>query len=231
MTDNHDPGAKFLSLAVHEFRTPVSVVGGYLRMLLRHFGDSLTEQQRTLAELGERSCGSLAVLLAELSDLAEFEGGQTTLRREPIGLATLLAAAAQGVHEGHDRGITLGVRPCEPDVQVLGDPARLSTAFATLATAVLRERADAVSILIACRIVDAGKGRVAHVAMAEAAGIDSVLDHPAADAFDEYRSGLGFRLVMASRVVGAHGGRIVSPVAARGRLSVVVSLPVAEGPG
>ena len=50
MTDNRDSQAKLLSLAVHEFRTPVAVVSGYLRMLLRHFGGNLTEQQRKLLQ-------------------------------------------------------------------------------------------------------------------------------------------------------------------------------------
>jgi signal transduction histidine kinase len=234
MTDNHDRSAKFLSLAVHELRTPVSVVSGYLRMLLRHFGDTLTEQQRTLLELGEKSCGSLAGLIAELSELAQLEAAQVPMRREPIRLAALLADVAKDVHEGEDRGITFGVRDAEPGVQVLGDPVRLAAAFATLAAAVLRERADAAPMLAASRVFETAGGRVVSTAIAEAGDVDSVLDNREHDAFDEYRGGLGFRLVLASRVVRAHGGRIASPVAARGRLAVVVSLPVApdaEGVG
>jgi hypothetical protein len=112
-------------------------------------------------------------------------------------------------------------------VQVVGDSAHLVTAFATLASAVLRERADAVPMQVGGRVEVAPEGRVARLAIAEASAIDSVLDNPVHDEFDEYRGGLGFRLVLASRIVGAHGGRIVSPVAARGRLAIVVSLPVA----
>jgi signal transduction histidine kinase len=227
MTENHDRSARFLSLAVHELRTPVSVVSGYLRMLLRHFGDSLTDQQRTLVELGEKSCGSLTALIGELSELAQLEGGQAALRRQPVPLMPLLADVATSVHEGGDRGVAFGVRPDGLDVRVLGDPARLATALATLAAAVLRERADAVPVQVGGRVEEAPEGRVVRMAIAEASAIDSVLDDPARGTFDEYRGGLGFRLVLASRIVCAHGGRIVSPVAARGRLVIVVSLPVA----
>jgi len=227
MTENHDRSARFLSLAVHEFRTPVSVVSGYLRMLLRHFGDSLTDQQRTLLELGEKSCGTLAALLGELSELAQVEGGQATIRHELVRLVPLLADVAKDVHEGEDRGVTLSVRPGAPDVQVLGDPARLAVAFGTLASAVLRERADATPMEVACRIEETGDGRVVKTAIADAAAIDGVLATDEEGAFDEFRGGLGFRLILASRVVSAHGGRIVSPVAARGRLAILVSLPVA----
>jgi len=37
---------QLVSLAVHEFRTPASVVGGYLRMLQRDADPQLSERQR-----------------------------------------------------------------------------------------------------------------------------------------------------------------------------------------
>lgn len=229
MPDNHDRSAKVLSLAVHEFRTPVSVVSGYLRMLLRHFGSSLTDQQRTLVEQAEKSCGSIASLIGELSELAQLESGQAAIRREPIPLPPLLADVAKDVHEGEERGITFGVRPCSTDVLVLGDPGRLATALATLIAAVLRERADPASMLAACRVLEASEGDVVRIAIAEAAVVDAVLEGEGHDPFDEYRGGLGFRLLLASRIVGAHGGRVSSPVSARGRLAILVCLPVARG--
>lgn len=227
MTENHDRSARFLSLAVHEFRTPVSVVSGYLRMLLHHFGDSLTDQQRALVELGEKSCGTLASLLAELSEVAQIEGGQVAFRRDVVRLVPLLADVAKDVHEGQDRGLSLSLRPSTPDVQVLGDAARLSSAFGTLATAVLRERSEGTPMELACHIVDTADGRVVKTAIAEAGTIEAVLAAGDHDTFDEFRGGLGFRLVLAARIIGAHGGRIVTPVAARGRLAILVSLPVA----
>ncbi len=227
MPDNHERSAKLMSLAVHEFRTPVSVVSGYLRMLLRHFGDTLTDQQRTLVENAEKSCGSVSSLLGELSELAQLESGQAQPRREPVPLAPLLVGLAKDVHEGEDRGITFVVRACEPDVLVLGDARRLAAAFTTLAVAVLRERADSASMAAACRVHATSAGRSVRIAIAEASAVDALLDGEGHDEFDAYRGGLGFRLLLASHIVGAHGGRIWSPVVDRGRLALVVSLPVA----
>jgi hypothetical protein len=48
-----------------------------------------------------------------------------------------------------------------------------------------------------------------------------------AEPFDEYRGGLGFRLVLAARAIAALGGTLSSPDTARGRLSLLVSLPLA----
>lgn len=226
MSDNHDRLAKLLSLAVHEFRTPMSVVAGYQRLLLRHFGDSLSDQQRKLIEESERSCGHLAALLSELSELAAFEGGQRLARQVPIALWPLVARVASEVHEGSDRGVTLCVRPSDPGVHVLGDPGPLAQAFSTLMVATLRERADPVSLVTALRLGDAPGGRMATVAIGEEPVVEQALDAPPDGSFDEYRGGLGFRLALAARIIAAHGGQVSSPVSARGRLVVVVSLPV-----
>src|ERR1035437_904572 len=109
MTDDRDHRSTLLSLTVHELRTPVSVVAGYLRLVLKHFGDGLTHRQRKLLEDSEKSCGHLTGLLSELSDLANLEAGQLPLRRERVDLAPMLARVVGEVHEGEDRGITLRV--------------------------------------------------------------------------------------------------------------------------
>ena len=51
-----------LSLAVHEFRTPRQVVGGYLRMLQRDGGGPLTDRQRHMIDEAEKSCARLVAL-------------------------------------------------------------------------------------------------------------------------------------------------------------------------
>src|SRR5262245_20581185 len=50
---------QLISLAVHEFRTPASVVGGYLRMLQRDPENPLTDRQRKMVEEAEKSCTRL----------------------------------------------------------------------------------------------------------------------------------------------------------------------------
>jgi signal transduction histidine kinase len=69
---------KVLSLAVHEFRTPLTVVAGYIRMLLKERAGPVPDQQRRLLEEAEKSCGRLSALLAEVSDLSGLEAGTAT---------------------------------------------------------------------------------------------------------------------------------------------------------
>jgi signal transduction histidine kinase len=67
---------KVLSLSVHEFRTPMTVVAGYIRMLLKDRAGPLNEQQRKLLEEAEKSCARLSALLVEVSDLSALEAGR-----------------------------------------------------------------------------------------------------------------------------------------------------------
>ena len=103
MTDQRDDHcARLLSLAVHEFRTPAAVVSGYLRMVLRHFGEGLTDQQRKLLEESEKACGTLSRLLSDFSDLARLEQGSLQIERHIVPLGALLADVASNVQEGSD---------------------------------------------------------------------------------------------------------------------------------
>src|SRR5687767_363977 len=110
MTVEHGVLPRAMSLAVHELRSPVTVVGGYLRMLLREQGGPLTEKQRKMLEEAERSCGRLGTLVAEMSELGKLEGREVALARQDFDLDALIAELANGMHEGGDRGVRLHVR-------------------------------------------------------------------------------------------------------------------------
>ena len=79
-----DTYPQLLSLAVHEFRTPASVVGGYLRMLQRDTESPLSERQRKMIDEAEKSCVRLVALIAELSELSKLDAGQVTLARQSL---------------------------------------------------------------------------------------------------------------------------------------------------
>ena len=105
---------KVLSLAVHEFRTPMTVVSGYIRMLLKERAGPLNEQQRKLLEEAEKSCGRLSALIAEVSELSGLEAGTATFNRLEIDLRATITEAVSALPEIPDR----------PDLDRPGPPAR-----------------------------------------------------------------------------------------------------------
>jgi signal transduction histidine kinase len=136
-----------LSIAVHEFRTPVTVVAGYLRMLLREQGGPLTDKQRKMLEETERSCGRLSALVNEMSELVKLDSHALTIARQDVDVAELVAGLAGDVREGSDRGVGLEVRANGPLV-IAGDRPRLSAALTALMHAAVRERGEPGTIVI-----------------------------------------------------------------------------------
>src|SRR2546421_7720458 len=109
-TENDSPTAacaRLLSLAVHELRTPASVVGGYLRMLQRDTEAPMTDRQRKMIDEAEKSCTRLVALIAEMSEVSKLDAGVTTLSRDRLDLFPLVADVANGVHEAEDREVRL----------------------------------------------------------------------------------------------------------------------------
>jgi two-component system, OmpR family, sensor histidine kinase VicK len=220
-----DTCPQLLALTVHELRTPVTVVAGYLRMLLRSQDEPLTDRQRKLVEEAERSCTRLAELVAQLGDLSNLDGGGATLARKEVAIFDLVADVAADVHEGRDRGVEVQVRGAVPGSLVIGDTARLRAALAALLYASAREKPGPAVILADCAVTEYEGKSWAVVRVGEEASLSLLDGAGAGKAFDEFRGGLGLLLPVARRVVEAHGGRLWSP-GQEPRAAIAVLLPL-----
>ena len=225
MTSQHNTLPRALSLAVHELRTPVTVVSGYLRMLLREQGGPISDKQRKMLEEAERSCGRISALVAEMSELGKLESGDAAVARQPFDFAALVAELASGMHEGRDRGVELDVRGADRPLEVVGDRARLGAAVGALLHAALRERGEAGTVVAQCARHDAD-GSWALLAIGDGPDVAALLAAEPASGFDEWRGGLGLALPVARRVVAAHGGSIWSAPGDRPRAGAAMRIPL-----
>jgi signal transduction histidine kinase len=230
---------QLISLAVHEFRTPASVVGGYLRMLQKD-ADALSERQRKMVEEAEKSCARLVALVAELSDVGKLDAGIVRLARQPLDAFVLVDEVAALVHEARDREVVLEVRGPASGATMSGDTTRLRTAFDAIFRAILREKPGNCTVVAERRLGKIDGRRSATVIIAEDGSVQAAYERQAGP-FNERRGGMGLALPLARRVIEAHGGRLSAPVAldesvepgrepkdplARG--SAIIVLPVTE---
>lgn len=217
-----------LSLAVHEFRTPASIIAGYLRMLERDANPPLADRHRKLVSEAARSCARLVEIIAELSDVSKLESGALPLARRPFDLFACVSDAAGGVVEGRDRGVGIEVRGAAAGAPVAGDEARLSAAIGAILRAVAREQPGPCTVAVERRLAPLGNGTTsAVIVIAADAAVQSAHEAPAG-AFDEFRGGLGLALPIARRVIELHGGRVWSPAGSGPRGAVLMSVPLSE---
>lgn len=232
MTDRpEDPRwPKLLSLSVHEFRTPMTVVAGYIRMLLKDRAGPVTDQQRRLLEEAEKSCARLSALLAEMSDLGALEGGTAPFNRSELDLAAVLAEAIAALPDVPDRQIAVTLQSSA--ARISGDPVRLRASLGAVLHALRRELVATLELCVRLTIRSHAGSPAAWIAIADPEHIDAVAAAPpdAVAVFDEWRGGVGLSLAVARRVINAHGGSIWSPVPGDGTKSAaVIALPMVEG--
>ena len=210
----HDDGAslqqsyaRLLSLAVHEFRTPASVVAGYLRML-QHDGDQpLSDRQRKMIDEAEKSCARLVNLITELSEVSKLDGGTAPFKDQPMDLFEFVREVAAGVHEAREREVKLAVCGETSGARLTADPMRMRAAFEAFFRAILREQPNRVTVVADCRKDPDGS---AVVVVARDTDVQRSYD-AARGPLEEKRGGLGLLLPIASRVVARYGGRVWSP--------------------
>ena len=192
----------------------MTVVAGYIRMLLKDRAGPLNDQQRRLLEEAEKSCGRLSGLIAEMSDLANLESGSGTFNRSKIDIGPLLQEAVASLPPLPDREVAIELTNQAGQAIVTGDPTRLRTAFSSVLTALRREVVTSPRLLVRLRRASAkGPERALRVSIGDDEHIDRVDGSEGSDlgVFDEWRGGSGLSLAIARRILAAHDGRLWSP--------------------
>lgn len=219
--------AELLSLAVHEFRTPVTVVAGYLRMLEHEHAGPLSDKQRKLVQEAERSCARLSALVGEMSELSHLDSGEAVPARETVDFGALIDEVVDAADEGRDRQVS-AVRTGSCDgVPVAADRRRLGESLAAILTAVLREQSEPGEVQVHVTtspdrgLVSVGIGRDEDATTVLHAGGDNAC-------LNEYRGGLGLALPIARRRIELYGGQVWSSASGRALGAVGLRLPIKE---
>jgi signal transduction histidine kinase len=214
---------KLLSLSVHEFRTPLTVIAGYVRMLLKDRAGPLNDQQRKLLEETEKSCARLSLLLSEVSDLANLEAGNVPVKRQPADLRAILKAAIDQLPPPAEHEAPVALQTGDGAATIQADAARLTAAMTSIVGSLRRELVSSDKLIV--REERSADGQRAHrILIGDEETIDALTAGAELPAFDEWRGGCGLRLPVARRVLNAHGGQIWSPPDGR-KAGALIVLP------
>jgi signal transduction histidine kinase len=216
---------KLLSLTVHELRSPLTVVAGYIRLLLKDRAGPLADQQRRLLEEAEKSCARLSMLLAEMSELSQLEAGTAPFNRSALDLPSLLADVIGGLPGLPDRPVSVELH-ADAVKAVNGDAVRLKTALTSILVALRRELVASNRLTVHVEPVADGGQPSLRITIGEAVRIAQLRTLGPSDltTFDEWRGGNGLGLANARRILDAHGGRVWS-AADDGKAVAVIQLP------
>ncbi len=220
---------EFLAALAHELRNPLAPISNTLH-LLRGRGDEDPEA-RMAHDVIRRQVQHLTRLVDDLLDVSRITRGKVSLRREIVGLDTVVRNAVETSRPlieaaRHNLEVTM---PREP-VQVHADPVRLAQALSNLLNnaAKYTPNGGRIQLQVACeagsaviRVRDNGIGiaeealpRVFELFMQEA------------DSAGRAQGGLGIGLTLVRTFVSLHGGVVEAFSGGHGRGSeFVIRLP------
>ncbi len=204
---------RFLSIAAHELRTPITVVKGMADLLLRPprgRGADPEHRARLLGRLAE-SANRLATLTDDLLDVSRLRLGRLPLRLAPLDLSELACTvAARYADRSQGRGAPT-VTGSEGRV-VVADRDRIEQVLGNLLDNAVKYSPEGGQIAIRVGPEDDGVAvTVRDEGIGLPPGMEEVIFEPfgrAANATALHLPGLGLGLYLCRELVERHGGRI-----------------------
>ncbi len=220
----------FLANLSHEIRTPLTGIVGWAEVLLDSRRDDAEARRALEAILGQAD--TLTRMLADLIDLSRIDNFGLELRRGPVAIPEILAAALDAVSPGARRRGVVIRNNLDPDLpSVEGDAARLKQVLWNLLANGIKFSPSGGTVRVAGRLASGGGLEIS--VEDEGHGIDPQFLPLVFDRFRQEETssnrrfgGLGIGLAIARAIVLAHGGTIVAESEGRERGSrFVVTFP------
>ena len=119
--------SKFLSMAVHDVRTPLASIKGFGEMLSRQ---QLDGTQKKYVDYIVRGTDQINRLMSDLTDLAVIEAGKLRLEKKPFSLPQMLQDIVPAIEIlAKQAGVVFVSPTAPPEIEVVGDRFRLMQAL------------------------------------------------------------------------------------------------------
>ncbi|MFA6318736.1 MAG: ATP-binding protein [Elusimicrobiota bacterium] len=123
--------SKFLSMVVHDVRTPLASIKGYSEMLMMR--GKLDDQQKKFVSFISRGGDQINRLVSDLTDLAVIEAGKLRMEMSGFELAALVGEVVPSIRLlTAKKGIAFGESAVPESVAMNGDRGRLAQVLTNL---------------------------------------------------------------------------------------------------
>jgi len=206
---------RFLSIAAHELKTPITTIRGQAQLALRRFArqkelpSELEGVQLSLERINDQT-SRLTLLIDEFMDIGHRQTGKAELRKRKCDLRDLCREVVEDQHLSTERLIRLDLPP-EP-VKLYLDCDRLSQVIVNLLSNAIKYSPEGSPVELCVRqgsehaliwVRDRGKG----IAREDLAHIFETF-YRTPDAQASPKQGLGLGLAISKELVERHNGRI-----------------------
>jgi signal transduction histidine kinase len=212
LQEMHELRSTFTSMLIHDLRSPLTIINGYLQ-LLEGSAQTLPDKHRRYLTSIREACGRMIRLIGDILDVSKLEEGKLGLEREAVDLVRLLGGIVDRWRPiAQQRSVVVDFEPAVPTLDVSADPRRLEQVLTNLLgnalkftppsgriAVLLNREADAARVTVS----DSGPGIPAHEMPLL---FEKFSQATAGKSASGPSTGLG--LVICRHLVEAHGGRI-----------------------
>lgn len=225
----------FISMVAHEVKSPIAAVENYLNVILSAAVDDAPANQRTMIERSLLRLGALRTMVSDLISLTAIETGKFTVKRSPLDIREVVAAAIEAHKEkAEEKKTELRLR-CSPEIEetrILADRDSLFIVFSNLVDNAIKYtppkghielRVDCNSVFAKVAVQDDGIGMTPEQK-------EHVFDEffRAKNEYTVQVPGTGLGLSLVKKLVETHQGNVaVQSVPGKGS-TFTVNLPISE---
>lgn len=213
MNDDKSPTdwARLFELAAYELAVPLSVVGGYARILQSPKMDASREKQQNIYAELDRAAEQARQVIKKMRELQAFETGRwwTAVEITEVSLENVIREAIATPGRRWDPRVAVDVLINPGETAVMAHAEQLKRAVVALVSWVCWALAGEQRYCMHIRIADS-PGPSRNIVVAETADLTraAVLPDAHLERFDDYRDGTSLDLPLATRTIEAHGGRV-----------------------
>jgi len=204
---------KFLGIAAHDLRNPISIINMYSASIMKYFNTNLTNEQVDFISIIHRTSVFMLSLVDDFLDISTIEAGQLILKIEPHDYQAMVSEIVRlNRIIARNKEITLVFEPGPSFSHVYLDSRRIEQVLNNLISnaikysppgATIRVTLEATEKEVITCVCDQGPG----IPAAELTGIFDEFYRPSTvSTAGEKQTGLG--LAIARKIVKAHDGTI-----------------------
>ncbi len=202
----------FISEMVHELRTPLAALKASASLLMRP--DLPEHRRKQIVQTMESETDRLTRMTTDFLDLARLESGRTRLETSVFNLNELLLESVDVVrNQAADRHVTISIS-CDPTLQLEADRGKIKQVLLNLLTNGIKYNKEQGAIFITVTPPNGQDGMVRVEVRDTGRGISPENQKHMFEKFYRvadtagYTQGTGLGLVIAKRIVEAHGGEM-----------------------